>query len=292
MYDLTFCILHVQRPMKLKQCVNSIRKNTNIPYKIIILQQGLQNNETKKYLSKLQNRRNIDILYSDYNLGCGGGRKVLVDKADTQFIMTLDDDIYVQKNWFKPVISLFNNHDMEAVGIPQYTNNHRLFNMSGKWIKIPLRKKIVRYKNIPLKLIKSEKDFIQVNSVSGGVMIFREELRSKFTWDGRYSTGFDDLDKSLQIITKGQTDQAISLKSKAIHDQEYSGIKYLETRWNGLEIANSYKTFIEKWGLRLPLKNHITYIHLYPKIMPILIERGLFEFTRKLRRTKTMIKGI
>ena len=167
MYELTFCILHVNRPIKLKRCVDSIEKNTSSPYKIMILQQGPPDTKTKKYLLKLQTRPKINILYSDQNLGCGGGRRVLVEKAETPFIMTLDDDIYVQKNWLEPVIHLLDNHDMEAVGIPQYTLDNRLFNLSGKWIHISWEKKIVRSKSLPLRLIKSKRGFIRVNSVSG-----------------------------------------------------------------------------------------------------------------------------
>jgi len=99
MCELTFCILHVNRPIKLKRCVDSIEKNTSTSHKIMILQQVPPDTKTEKYLLKLQNRPNVNVLYSDRNLGCGGGRRVLVEKAETPFIMTLDDDIYVQKNW-------------------------------------------------------------------------------------------------------------------------------------------------------------------------------------------------
>lgn len=250
----------------------------------MILQQGPPDTLTERLISRLQTQENIDILYSKRNIGCGGGRRILVEKAETPLIMTLDDDIYVTRNWIEPVIELFENHEMDAVGIPQYTPENDLLSLSGWNIQISWKKRVVKKTPLPHRAIKSKMPFIRVNSISGGVMIFRREIKSRFTWDGRYITGFDDLDKSLQIITSGESNQAVCLRSKVIHDQKAKTSEFLKVRWSGIKVTNSYREFINKWGLRLPLKEHIEYLYLYPTFFPFIIKTGLFERVRDLNR--------
>lgn len=290
---LTFCILHYKRPWCLKECVGSIMKHTTVPFRIMILQQGPMDKETERYLSDLQKKEEVNVIYSEVNLGCGGGRRVLVQRAETPIIMTLDDDIYVTKGWIGPVLKIFSEHHGDAVGIPQFTRDGKLLSLGGDILKINRKSKIIKRIPLPQSLINSCKLFVKVSEIFGGVMIFRREMKSSFMWDGRYLTGFSDLDKSMQILFNGRWKQVICLKSRVIHDKDSerdNSTKYSKIRYNYLEFYRSYYRFREKWGYRLAGTDHIYY-----KYICLLDNRTLAHLFLKslklIRKIRTRIKS-
>lgn len=253
---LTFCIVHYRRLPCLKKCVDSIEKFTLVDYEIKLLRQGYQGEETESYLRSLEKKENIEVIRISRNVGCTPGRSLTVPKATTPFIMTLDNDIYVTQGWFEPVLQIFKNEkDVGIVGFPIYRLNSKSAQVGGTCLEID--NGIVRQVRIKMP-IDLKKGFLEVDGVSSGAMVFREAVRKDFCFDSRYFIGFGDIDKDMQLLNS-KWRKVICLKSKVFHDHSESFSDYYDFRYNWIEISKSYATFRRKWGLRLPLKEHVSY---------------------------------
>ena len=96
-----------------KQCLESIYKNSKTEFGIFILDNSSVDN-TRKFLSeKYSNKDNATIYFSDKNLGCGGGRNKAWDllgeiRKDIEYIIFLDNDQLVEKNWLSHHLSVLN----------------------------------------------------------------------------------------------------------------------------------------------------------------------------------------
>lgn len=229
-----------------------------------------------EFLSELGEAENVNVTYSPVNLGCGGGRRVLVERTSTPLIMIIDDDVYLTPGWLDPVLGIFDRYEeIGAVGIPLYLPDGRVF--IGYRLQINQRLRVVKRIRVDPSVIGSGREFVEVDDIAGAAMVFRRELKASITWDGRYLIGFDDIDKSLQILTADtRWRQVIALQSKVIHDKSIVDPKYDVVRWDYVERRASYRKFREKWGLRLPLVDHVKveFIHPNPRLR---------RWTRKLK---------
>lgn len=104
---------HYRHKLKiLKLCVNSIIKNTNSNFNLIIF----DNNSCKKvkdYLVLLGNKHDfINLVLSSQNIGKIAAMNKSFKLADGNYVSFSDDDIFFKKNWFeesKKILDGFNN---------------------------------------------------------------------------------------------------------------------------------------------------------------------------------------
>jgi GT2 family glycosyltransferase len=203
MAPLTFLIVHYRRLPCLKKCIGSIEKYTLVDYEIKILRQGYQGEETESYLRLLERKENIEVIRISRKVGCAPGRSLILPKAATPFIMTLDNDIYVTQDWFEPVLQIFKSQkDVGIVGFPMYSLDGTLSNIGGTLLRI--KNGLVEKTRVKMPS-DVEKNFLEVDGVSSGAMVFREEVRNDFCFDPRYIIGFDYIDKdNSYLIANGE----------------------------------------------------------------------------------------
>src|SRR4030067_3289541 len=121
---ITVCIVHYRKLPQLKRTVADLLENTRTPIKIKILNQEYLDEAIKSYLSEIEKLENVEVIYGTKNVGCSPGRNILTRNIDTPFILSLDDDIYVNKDWDVPVMELFNkNPKVGAIGFSLYRIN-------------------------------------------------------------------------------------------------------------------------------------------------------------------------
>jgi len=258
---LTFCILTFEKTPWLKRTILSIRKHCGIDYSVKILSQGKPDVELARFLDELKDDK-VEVLTSEVNLGCDGGRKLLASEVETPLAMMLDDDMYLTENSIESVLNVLKaNPEVGAVSMPQYDPQGWMISPGGQ--KLIIRDGVINTRRPFL----DESSWIEIQHIDGGAMLFRTEMRECFTWDDR--SGFlQDLDKSLQILRSGKWKQAITPEGKLIHDRSWVGKKpkYEQSRFNGLTLHNNYEYFRNKWGFRLDLRTHFLYEVLYPTL--------------------------
>lgn len=270
---ITICILHYNKLPQLKQTIENIEKNTGFPFNIKILNQGYIDQPIKDYLSKLSERENIEVELCSRNLGCPAGRNKLLKKINTEYVMTLDDDIYLPKNWFKYIKSVFDTKsNVGGVGFLLYSPEGELDSIGGR--NIVVHNNVVKMIEPKVPVSSKENEVLQVDDLSGGAMVFRRGLLSEFNWDPNYFLGFGDLDKGLQLKTSDYNFY-VDTRVKAIHDKvskKRRATEYNKARRDYKEIRKSYVYFIDKWGYKFPWKRHLFYKYFTVLPSPIVRE--------------------
>lgn len=252
---ITFCIVHYRRLPCLEKCIDSIEKYTSMDYEIKILRQEYQGEETESYVESLEKKKNIEIIRLDKNVGAVRSKGLLLQKANTPFIMILDNDVYVTESWLEPVLEIFKNEkDVGVVTFPRYFLDGSLQSVGGSYISI--KNNVVD--KVEVKMPVGDKEFIEVNGTGSGAIVMRKEVKNDFHFDPRYFVTFGDLDKDLQLL-KSKWRKVVCLKSKVFHEPGWKSRdpNYLKVRFNYWEISRSYAKFRKKWGLRYPFKKHV-----------------------------------
>jgi glycosyltransferase involved in cell wall biosynthesis len=88
-------------------CLDSIVKNTKCDYELIIVDNASTN---ERWLKRLDNIDCIKYL-SEKNLGIPKGRNLGASFANKEYIVFLDDDVFVQPDWYKYLINPFTIFD-------------------------------------------------------------------------------------------------------------------------------------------------------------------------------------
>jgi GT2 family glycosyltransferase len=283
-YKITICILHYNKLDRLKNTVEKIRSNTPNSYKIKILNNGYIDNDISEYLSGIDRRNNIEILYSDNNIGCPPGRNKLLSDINTPFAMTLDDDMYVEEGWLERALSIFeDNPEIGVVGIP-YIDPKTDALTGGARLNIKsdvICRDELNWENLQNK----QKKHVPVEHVPGGTMIFRREVLDDFQWDERYFVGVGDFDKDLQLM-ESDWEQVMAAEITFYHDITEDK-EYTKVRRDYDEIRRSYEKFQKKWGYRYPLRDHILFKYFFALPWPImnLIENVYQNIKRMRHRT-------
>lgn len=284
---LTIYIVHYRKIDKLKKTIESIKKNTFCKYKIRILNQGFINNEIAEYLNQLQKESNITIIFKEKNIGCAPGRYILARNIETPFVLSLDDDMYVGKDWFKEPYKFFQDNPA-VMGIGFMIKENNKIRVGGEMLQIDKRNKIVCI-NSPVIPQTLTQRFFPVDDICAGAILYRRELKNSFTWDKNYFIAFDDLDKGLQLKQNLQLKFYIDTKNIFVHDKVsiQKGYElYNKSRRNYKQIRKSYIHFRKKWGLRMPLRQHFFYLYL--SLLPISITRNLaYIWLRYFKRVRS-----
>jgi hypothetical protein len=205
----------------------------------------------------------VELIISPVNLGCGGGRRLLAQQVASPFIMMLDDDMYLTRGAIGHGLEVLRrNSVIGAISMPQYDLQGRMVSPGGKSLVIRNGVMLKRHPRLDF-----QADFIEVQELNAGAMLYRTEMNESFSWDPQMYD-FEDEDKSLQIIRDGRWKQAIVPRGRLIHDRSWLGHNpnYERQRFDGLAWQREYRLFRAKWGLRLDLRSHVLYELVYPTL--------------------------
>lgn len=261
--DITFCIITMKKTNWLAKSLLSIRKYCPIEFRVKLLAMGHPDSQLIETLSNLHDDR-IETIVSSTNLGCGGGRRLLAKHVSSRFTMMLDDDMYLTEGSIESALEVLREHEViGAVSMPQSDLHGRIVSLGGRHLVI---KDGVIWRRPPK--LNVECGWTEVEDLDGGAMLLKTEMLKDFEWDGRYRGGFDDIDKSLQILLRTKWKQAIVPRGRLIHDRSWMGQSrdYESIRYNAVDRRRSYRLFRAKWGLRLDLRSHLLFELVYPAL--------------------------
>ena len=272
-YLLTIYIVHFRRLPQLKKTVENLRKNTNIKYKLKILNNGYIDDEIKNYLAELEKQEGIEVIYSNENIGASRGRAMLVENINTPYLLSLDDDMYVDKDWDIPIFEKFNSDsEVNAIGFILSEDNGKTWFACGKKFKI--NKNILQILRTKVD-VDDMPDYIKVDDIGSGAILYEREIMDVVKWDPFYFVGFEDLQKGIYLY-RNKCKCLISTRSKIIHDKLSKSPKYKQynkMRRDYNSIRKSYLYFVKKNDLRLDYKRH--FFHKYFCLLPNPIARSL-----------------
>ncbi len=103
-------------------CLESIVRNTALPYELIIVDNG-SDTETKEFLASFVERvPNVKLLRSEENLGFAAGNNWGISVASGDYIMFLNNDTVVPPNWLYRLYNCLAEHQSIGIVGPM-TNN-------------------------------------------------------------------------------------------------------------------------------------------------------------------------
>jgi GT2 family glycosyltransferase/acetyltransferase-like isoleucine patch superfamily enzyme/2-polyprenyl-3-methyl-5-hydroxy-6-metoxy-1,4-benzoquinol methylase/Flp pilus assembly protein TadD len=100
-----------------KACLESIEKFTTVPYEIIIVDNG-SNNETIEYFQQYNDvRDHVQVIFNGGNRGFAAGNNQGLALARGEYVLLLNNDTVVTDGWLSRMLAIFDNYpDVGLVG--------------------------------------------------------------------------------------------------------------------------------------------------------------------------------
>lgn len=254
MTDLTIGVSTCGRPRLLKRCLNSIKRFTSIPYKLIILDNVKAFTDRAPTLTLPSNATLIEI--KDKKIGCCESNNIIADACDTQYLMHIDDDVYLEDN------SIIDNMLTKFKRLREYDSNIGV--LGGSWYDTyykGFRHCSMKYifgesidgiyfvKKLPIPFQFANKmgmDYIATDECLHSMILDIEHFRANdIRWDNNFKWKGDRLDYFMQLFGRWKCLQYT--KQHFIHDPQpfkYGSISYEDFNGKG-----AIKYFKDKWNL-------------------------------------------
>lgn len=219
-------------------CLSSIHINTEIPYEVILIDNGSDDN-TNKLIKKL---KNIKIIRNKENLGFGEACNQGVKIARGKYILFLNNDTIVNENWLSPLIKTIENKELNCgvVGSRLIFPDGTLQEAGSKIFIDGSTKGYGRFENPD----DPEYNYLrEVDYCSGACFLIKKDLFNEVGgFDVSYFAYYEDVDLCMELKKK---DYKIFYNPESI-------VFHYENATSGLEIAvKSHKKnrikFFEKW---------------------------------------------
>ncbi len=264
--DLSIIIVNYKSKTKLINCLQSLQAANfdNLKKEIIIV-----DNNSGDDLRELESYSEIKLIFSNRNLGMGGGNNLGMQQAQGEFILVLNPDTLVNKNAILKLINYYRlNKKIGIIGpkllYPDYSLQLSCLRFPTFFMPILRRTFLGDYfKKQRDSFTMSEFDHDSIKEVDwlmGSCLLFKKELIDnkgvKFfpKFDERYFMYFEDTD--LCRTVKEKNFKIIYYPSAiVIHDHARQSAKnpwyiaLFKNKMTWVHISSWFKYFI-KWGFK------------------------------------------
>ena len=109
MSKITVIVPNYNKSQYIEECIQSIKDQTFNDFECIIVDDGSIDN-SKEIINKLIENDNRFQLFCNTNHGLSFSRNFGIKNANTEFVLPLDSDDYIEKDYVKRIIEHFNQH--------------------------------------------------------------------------------------------------------------------------------------------------------------------------------------
>lgn len=130
---LSIIVLNYNRVNYSKMTINRLIEATTVPHEFLFVDNN-SSDGTKGFLrgiSKKTKASNVELVFNNKNLGVGGGRNEGLLRANGDYLMTIDDDIWVPDNYDKMLVNACNripNLGLTGISIEKHKYGMRTIN--------------------------------------------------------------------------------------------------------------------------------------------------------------------
>lgn len=226
-----------------KKCLNFLEKNTNYPnWEAIIVDNG-SNDGTQTFLKHSTKGRNpqFRLILNSRNKGYASGVNQGIRAADGEYILLLNNDVYVLKNWLVSMVETLEKNEKNGI-----IGAKLIYPSTGRIQHAGI---VLLRKTEPLHLYKNSfpdnpkaNELRYYNAVTGACMLIRKNIFKEIgLFDEQFKYGgFEDIDFCLRCRIHGFK-VVYSPRSIAFHDESISSS----------QIKNFYKIFKQNHNLFL-----------------------------------------
>ena len=121
-------------PEVLKLCLNSIWDNTDVPYDLMVFDNG-SCQEVKDFLVQAQDQGKIQyLILSEKNLGKGGAWNIIFDAAPGEIIAYTDNDAYFYPGWLSKSLQILDAYPrVGMVTSRPFRTKEELYTKTVEW---------------------------------------------------------------------------------------------------------------------------------------------------------------
>jgi len=199
-----------------QNCIESIIRNTQYPYRIIAVDNASQA-PTKEYLESLKTdkRLNFTLIRNEENLGNTKAVNQGIERSSAGFICILDNDTVVGKGWLIEMVSIAQSR--KDIGIVNPCSN-----TLAKWPKSSSQADIDTCAQDCFQL---KGQYLVLGACVGFCTVVKREVIDKIGgWDEIFSPGyFDDTDYSLRAQAAGY--KSVCARGAYVYHCEHASFK-------------------------------------------------------------------
>lgn len=112
--DVTIAIFIHNALQFVKTTINSLIKNTNYPYSLLLIDDA-SDLTTKSYILHLRGAR---LITNEYQMGFPHNANLAIDYSTTPYLVLLNSDTYVTKNWLGLLINCLKDNVTHGIAGP------------------------------------------------------------------------------------------------------------------------------------------------------------------------------
>lgn len=252
--NLTIVILTYNKSILTIRLLNSIKKHfKNFNGNVLLFDNNSDKTEKiklKKYFETYPIKGNI--YYSKKNLGIAGGRAKAFSLVKTDWILSLDNDMYFIKNPIKDLNECINKLGARFINLPAYKNEKKeLFINGGKFRIINEDLLYVTASTFDKKV--NYKIYFSTFIFGGSSLLNKYSYNLIGGYDNNFFVGYEDVDLSIRCYRAGIKVANIS-KYTLVHEHlkfdDNLSKKYEKVRYNYKNIMKSVDYFSKKYNGR------------------------------------------
>ena len=265
-------ILSLERGEDLRRNIESLKETVNVPYEVIIVDNGSKGKETLDYLEEIDGQPTkgngkIFVHRNKTNLGSGGGRKLgteLALKTKSKYLLTVDNDVTYTPGWLDKLISEIEKSEEIGAVSPLILRSHKDGKLRVQWNGGRLN--IIG--NYFIRFVAEDRGKVYGQSqlsgqmecdwLDGSLTLIKKEIAKKIGYSAFYLSGIEDYDYSLQIAELGYKmlnvpDSVVIHHHMSLQDAEKQKreANYLRERRNPARIFESLMAFTERTGFNI-----------------------------------------
>jgi glycosyltransferase involved in cell wall biosynthesis/GT2 family glycosyltransferase len=229
--------------------------------KILIADNGSTEETIKKLKEKInQTKLNCKLLEFGENFGVAKGRNKAVEFVDTDWFMSLDNDIYFTKDLFKNIQSTISKLGCKFLNLGLLNSDKKtLFSLGGHIYLTPMNDGIhigcgSTYKQDNLNNISSFEDTLATFLFGGCSVLNKAAFINCGKFDENMFVGFEDIDFSIKVFNEGYKIGCcgeLGLVHDHVKSESKDDLEYEKKRFCNKNLFESAKYFEKKNNFKI-----------------------------------------
>jgi len=183
------------------KCLNSILSNTDMPFEIIIVDNNSKDN-TVKICKDILSNTNIPykIIENEKNVGYSKGANIGVEISSGEYVVFMNPDVFVFKDWIKNIVKYIEVEEVGAVGpISDYVAGLQKFQLYAESVNTDDLETLSRELSV-----ENSGRGIETKLLIGFCLLTKRDILNKVgLFDENLFLGNDDLDFSWRLGING-----------------------------------------------------------------------------------------
>jgi len=234
-----------------RQCLESIWENTDVPFEIIVVDNG-SNDGTRDYLLPLEAAGGLRVIANDTNLGFARASNQGAQAAQGEYLVFLNNDTIVQPGWLEELAACaWKDEKIGAVGARLLYADDTIQHAGVAFNEDKLVYHIYKHYDRDHPAVNKEREFQAVTAACA--LIKKDLFFAVGAFDEGYHNGFEDVDLCLKIRDRGYkvvyNPRALvyhlESKTPGRHAREMENSRRFKSRWHDKIIGDDQKYYEE-----------------------------------------------